>query len=123
MYSRLCVDREFATSQFKEFLTSTNQVYDLYYKVHNDSSHSIIKSSLMMIEVFQSFEKYQESSQLLVKIANVIPDRTVLKPLLYEQASYEFLMQQQFRKAAFYMSLAGQGFEKLNLKHHAFNCF
>ena len=76
-----------------------------------------------MIEIFQQFERYQEASTMLVKIANVIPDRTVLKPLLYEQASYEFLMQQQFRKAAFFMSLAGQGFEKLGLKYHAFNCF
>jgi hypothetical protein len=28
----------------------------------------------------------------MVRLAHAIPDRTVLKPLLYEQASYDFLM-------------------------------
>jgi hypothetical protein len=43
----------------------------------------------------------------MIKLAHVIPDRTVLKPLLYEQAAYDYLMLQQFKKATFFMNLAG----------------
>jgi hypothetical protein len=83
----------------------------------------MIKSSLMVAEMYQLLDKSQEAANTFVRIANVSSNRTVLKPLLYEQASYEYLMLQQFRKAAFYMSLAGQGYERLGLKYHSFNCF
>ena len=53
----------------------------------------------------------------------MIPDRTVLKPLLYEQAAFDYLMMQQFRKATFYMQMAGKFYEKQGIKFHAANCF
>lgn len=123
LYSRLCLDKEYSTTQYKELIAHTLQIYDQYHKVANDPSHSIVKSSLMMIELFQTFDKHQESANALVKIANVFADRMVLKPLLYEQASYDYLMMQQYRKAVFYMHLAGQFYEKQGLKFHAANCY
>ena len=94
MYARLCLERDYATTQFREFVNHTTSIYEQYQKVANDASHSIVKSSLMTIELFQTFDKYQESANALVKIANVFADRMVLKPLLYEQASYDYLMMQ-----------------------------
>ena len=117
------MDRDYSTIQFKELVAAAQQIYELYHKVANDPSHSIVKSTLMMIELFHSFDKYQESANALVKIANVFADRMVLKPLLYEQASYDYLMMQQYRKAVFYMHLAGQFYEKQGLKFHASNCY
>ena len=67
----------------------------------------MVKSSLMMIELFQTFDKYQESANTLVKLANVFSDKEQLKPMLFEQASFDYLMQRQFRKSVFYMHLAG----------------
>jgi len=46
----------------------------------------------MVAEMYQLLDKSQEAANTFVRIANVSSNRTVLKPLLYEQASYEYLM-------------------------------
>ena len=92
LYSRLVLDRDYPTTLYKELVLHSQQIYDSYYKVQGDSTHSIVKSTLMLAELFQTFDKYADSSAAMVKLAYVIPDRAVLKPLLFEQAAFDFLM-------------------------------
>ena len=77
----------------------------------------------MMAELFQIFGKHQEAADFFTRIATVLTDNAILKPMFFEQAAYEYLMLRQFRKFAFYMNLAGQCFEKVNLINYSFNCF
>ena len=46
--------------------------------------------------------------------------------MCFEQAAYEYLILQQFRKFSYFMTLAGQSYERMgqrDLKNYSFNCF
>ena len=46
--------------------------------------------------------------------------------MCFEQAAYEHLMLQQYRKFSYFMTLAGQSYEQMgqrDLKNYSFNCF
>ena len=71
------------------------------------------------------YDKTQDASDFIVRIALLLNDGHVVKPLLLEQSAYEFLYLQQFRKFAFYMTLASHSYRKveyLDLSDYSFNC-
>ena len=67
----------------------------------------------MMAELFQEFGEHAEAANFFHRIASMVADSAILKPMCYEQAAYEYLMLRQFRKFSFYMNLAGQSYDKL----------
>lgn len=83
----------------------------------------MIKFTLMMTELFQVLGKNQEAADFLVRMATVLSNKAILKPLFYEQAAYEYLYLNKFRKFAFYMSLAAEGYERTELQFYSFNCY
>ena len=42
----------------EEFIKDSRQVYDTYLKVRDDSSHSIVKSTLLIVELFQTLDRF-----------------------------------------------------------------
>lgn len=46
------LDRDYPMGQYKEMVQHVMQIYDSYMKVQGDASHSIVKSTLMMVELF-----------------------------------------------------------------------
>ena len=70
---------------------------------------------MLISELYDSLERYQESANFLMKIANEIKEQSVILPLFQEQAAFKYLYLRQFRKFALFMILAGKSYEKLNL--------
>lgn len=77
----------------------------------------------MMVELFQIWEEHDAAAKFLIRIATILTDQAILKPMFFEQAAFEYLYMKQFRKFTFYMNLAGQCYERVNLINYAFNCF
>ena len=106
LFSRIAYEKFYAQSNFKDVVGTAHQIYSTYSKGFNGSS-SLIRFSLMMVELFQLWGEHQAAADFFIKIATMLTDNAILKPMFFEQAAYEFLMLQQFRKFAFYMNLAG----------------
>ena len=67
----------------------------------------------MMAELLQECGEHEHAAFFFVRLANKLADKAILKALCFEQAAYEHLMLQQFRKFAYYMILAGQSYERM----------
>mmetsp|Transcript_11765 Transcript_11765/g.14912 ORF Transcript_11765/g.14912 Transcript_11765/m.14912 type:complete len:109 (-) Transcript_11765:2874-3200(-) len=101
-------------------------MYHTGSKVHQNSSQSMIRFTLMMTELLQLFGEYEHAATFFVRLANRLADKAILRAMCFEQAAYEFLQLQQFRKFGYYMTLAGQAYERMgqkDLKSYSFNCF
>lgn len=65
-----------------------------------------------------------------MRLADRLVDNAILKAMCFEQAAYEYLMLQHFRKFSYYMTLAGQAYDKMggqghkgDLRNYSFNSF
>ena len=67
----------------------------------------------MMAELFQAFGEHGHAADFFVRLANKLADKAILKAMCFEQAAYEYLMLAQYRKFAYYMTLAGQSYERM----------
>lgn len=102
-----------ASSMQKEIDQQAENAFALYHKA--SKSQFLIRSALYLTEMYDTLERYQESANYLIKIANEIKDQSVIVPLFLEQAAYKYLHMRQYRKFALYMIQAGKSYEKLNL--------
>ena len=129
LYARIAHDKFYAQTNMKDVVATANGIYDLYSKgmsAHANSSQSLIRFSLMMAELFQCFGEHGHAADFFVRLANKLADKAILKAMCFEQAAYEYLMLQQFRKFSYFMTLAGQSYERMgqrDLKFYSFNCF
>lgn len=67
----------------------------------------------MMAELFQVFGEHEHAADFFVRLANKLADKAILKAMCFEQAGYEYLMLSKFRKFSYYMTLAGQSYERM----------
>mmetsp|Transcript_26089 Transcript_26089/g.35613 ORF Transcript_26089/g.35613 Transcript_26089/m.35613 type:complete len:101 (+) Transcript_26089:1316-1618(+) len=97
---------------FKELLQMADNIYSMYERATNSSLQQI-KFALMMTELFQKLRKHQQAADYFVKVAQAInSEKAIIISLFYEQAAYEYLKMQSFRKFSFYMYQAGQHYQK-----------
>eukprot|EP00347_Sterkiella_histriomuscorum_P023756 403333495 len=121
-FSTIAHDPNYAgQSYFKEVDQMIDNAYQLYHK--SNKSQFLIRYALLVAELYDSLERYQESANYLLRISNEIKDQSVIIPLFQEQAAYKYLYMKQYRKFALHMILAGKSYEKLNLQNYSFNCF
>ena len=129
LYARIAHERFYAQTNMRDVINTANSVYEMYAKgssAQQNSSQSLIRFSLMMAELLQEFREHEHAAFFYVRLANKLADRAILKAMCLEQAAYEHLMLQQYRKFSYYMTLAGQAYEKMgskDLKNYSFNCF
>ena len=64
-----------------------------------------------MAELLQRFGEYEHAAFFFARLANKLADKAILKAMCFEQAAYEHLMLQQYRKFSYFMTLAGQSYE------------
>lgn len=60
-----------------------------------------------MAELLQQFGEHEHAAFFFVRLANNLAEKSIFKAMCFEQAAYEYLMLQQFRKFSYYMMLAG----------------
>ena len=90
-------DRSYAQNQIKDLVQNANAIYEMYHtgsKVHTHSSQSMIRFTLMMTELLQSFGEYDHSANFFVRLANRLTDKAILRAMCFEQAGYDYLMLQ-----------------------------
>ncbi len=68
-------------------------------------------------------KRYTRAAKFFIKIANTVPENSVINPLFLEQAAFMFLKAKLIRKFTFYLVLAGRNYERMNLRNYSFNCF
>ena len=83
LLSRIAFERFYAQNNFKDLVSNANQIYETYQKGTNPSV-SLIRFSLMMVELFQKFGKNQEAADFFIRIATALNDTAILKPMFYE---------------------------------------
>ena len=54
----------------------------------------MIRFSLMMGELLQTFGEHENAAFFFIRLANKLADKAILKAMCFEQAAYEFLMLQ-----------------------------
>ena len=75
----------------KDVIATSNSIYEMYQKSQNPSQ-SMIRFSLMMGELLQSFKEHEHAAFCYIRVANKLADKAILKAMCYEQAAYEYLM-------------------------------
>ena len=129
LYARIAHERFYAQNNIKDVIQTANSIYEMYAKgqqAQQNSSQSLIRFSLMMAELLQQFGEHEHAASFFVRLANKLADKAILKAMCFEQAAYEYLILQQFRKFSYFMTLAGQAYERMgqrDLKNYSFNCF
>jgi hypothetical protein len=59
-----------------------DNAYNLYHKANRQQF--LIRCALLISEMYDSLERYQESANFLIKIANEVKDSSVIAPLCLE---------------------------------------
>lgn len=77
----------------------------------------------MVSELYEILGRLEQSAQYLVKIANEIPRAAIIVALFFERAGLQYLKQKQYRKFAYYTSLAAMNFSSANQTDYALNCY
>ena len=77
----------------------------------------------MISEMYEIINKHEKSAQYLVKIANEIPRAAIIVALFYERAAFQYLKIKQYRKFAYYQSLAAMNYSSANQSEYALNCY
>ena len=73
----------------KEVDSMIENAFMLYYR--SGKSQHYIRSALYISEMYDALERYQESANYLLRIANDIKEQSVIIPLFQEQAAYKYL--------------------------------
>lgn len=69
-------------TNMKEIDSQIENSYNLYLK--SGRSKYLIRSAILASEFYDSCERYQDSANYLIKIANEIKDQSVIVPLFLE---------------------------------------
>ena len=51
----------------------------------------LIKFSIYLSEIYQFLGKHKETADVFIRLATVLGDKHMTKPLFFEQAAYEYL--------------------------------
>ena len=117
LYAKMAYDRDYLIRNFKDFVNAADQIFYTYHKKATRSVVDLVKFSLYLTEIYQELGKNKEASDVFIKLASIYP-QLFLKAMLYEQAAYEFLMMNQFRKFSFYMQQAANCYGANNMKEY-----
>jgi hypothetical protein len=79
-FSQIAFDLNMTSpSNLKEIDSMMENTYMLYHR--SNKSQFLIKCALYISELYDCLEKYQESANYLLRIANEIKDQSVIVPL------------------------------------------
>jgi hypothetical protein len=91
MFSKMALDGNFLTRDFKEFVATADKIFETYHKKSQSPAMVLIKFSIYLSEIYQFLGKHKEAADVFIRLATVLGDKHMTKPLFFEQAAYEYL--------------------------------
>ena len=122
-YEMMALCNYLLTGDLKEAEYNMDAAYSFYQKAGDQAL--LVRCLLLSRQFFNSPDFAKKIAGKLINGSSDVKDIKAAYPLFMEQTALCYLLSSPsyYRKYAFYLVIAGDEFRKLELVHHALNCY